>query len=70
MTMRIVTGCSPGALGRRNVVAARWRTFQRIAVAGSTSLNRVAAVVRNRTAADEDATPCVVRRWRQCPCWV
>ena len=41
-------------------------SFQMRAVAKSTFLKRLAAVVRSRTAANGDSTTFVVRRWRQC----
>jgi hypothetical protein len=47
------------------VLSARWRTFRIIAVAVSTCLNPLAAVVRRRTAAHGESTICVVHRWRQ-----
>ena len=59
-------GSHSGALRRRNVVSATWRTFQIMEVADSTRLNRVAAVVRSRTAANGASTTFVVRKWRQC----
>lgn len=59
-------GSNAGALSRRKVFSAPWRTFQLIAVAASALLNRFAAVVRNRTAAKGNSITFVVRRWRQC----
>jgi hypothetical protein len=55
-----------GALTYRKVVSATWRTLQLRAVAESTFLNHLAAVVRSRTASKGDSTTLVVRRWRQC----
>jgi hypothetical protein len=59
-------GSNSGLLRRRKVLSAIWSTFQIIAVAESTFLKRLAAVVRSRTAAKGDSTMFVVRRWRQC----
>ena len=51
----------------RNRFSATMRSFQISAVAPSTFLNRLAADVRSRTAANGLSTTFVVRRCLQCP---
>ena len=55
-----------GASSRRKVFSAISSVFQITAVAFSTFLNRLAAAVRSRTAANGDSTGFDVRRCFQC----
>ena len=57
-----------GRIERRKVCSATSSVFQITAVAFSTFLNRLAAAVRSRTAANGDSTGFVVRRCFQCSC--
>ncbi len=57
-----------GVFRRRNRASATCNTCQINAVADSTPLSRLPAVVRSRTAAEGDSTPLVVRGCCQCFC--
>src|SRR5262249_42717399 len=59
-------GSNSAPLSRRKVGSATCKIFQITAVAFSTFLKRLAAVVRSRTVANGDSTGLVVRRCGQC----
>src|SRR5262249_25186039 len=59
-------GSSSAPLSRRKVDSATCNIFQINAVAFSTFLNRLAAVVRSRTVAKGDSITLLVRKWGQC----
>src|SRR4029079_4901759 len=59
-------GSNSAPLSRRKVDSATCNSFQINAVAFSTFLKRLAAVVRSRTVAKGDSTTLVVRMWDQC----
>src|SRR4029434_7206264 len=59
-------GSNSAPLSRRKVDSATCNTFQINAVAFSTFLKRLAAVVRNRTVANGDSTTLLVRKCGQC----
>src|SRR5438093_8443335 len=61
-TPSATSGRSSGALSFRKVCSAISKVFQMTAVAFATFLNRFAAVVRSRTAANGDSIGFVVRR--------
>ena len=62
----VTSGSNLGASRRRKVCSATSSVFQITPVAFSTFLNRLAAAVRSRTAANGDSTGFVVRRCFQC----
>jgi hypothetical protein len=66
VTPSATSASNSGASSRRTVRSAIRSVFQMTAVAFSTRLNRLAAVVRSRTAANGDSIGFVVRRCFQC----